>query len=87
MHASTPAPSSEESPVDSFERAYQELQQVIQQLQDGGLSLDECVNLYERGVALASQCNRIVDEAELRVRRVTPGGPASPAEPDEPTAF
>jgi exodeoxyribonuclease VII small subunit len=56
--------------VSSFEGAYHELQQVIEQLEDGGLGLEDAVRLYERGIELAQVCQRIVDEARLRVTRL-----------------
>jgi exodeoxyribonuclease VII small subunit len=57
--------------ADSFEAAYRELQQVVDQLEDGGLPLEDAVKLFERGSELVRQCQRIVDDAELRVTRLT----------------
>jgi exodeoxyribonuclease VII small subunit len=54
----------------SFETAYRELQQVVTQLEDGGLDLERAVRLFERGSHLATLCERIVDEAEQRVTRL-----------------
>jgi exodeoxyribonuclease VII small subunit len=54
----------------SFDGAYRELQQVVEQLEDGGLGLEEAVQLFERGTELARVCQRIVDEAQLRVTRL-----------------
>ena len=55
----------------SFEDAYRELQQVVEQLEDGGLGLEQAVRLFERGTQLAQVCQRIVDEAQLRVTRLS----------------
>jgi exodeoxyribonuclease VII small subunit len=54
----------------SFETAFRELQRIVEQLEDGGLELERAVQLYERGTQLVQQCERIVDEAELRVTRL-----------------
>ena len=54
----------------SFEVAFRELQQVVEQLEDGGLELERAIQLFERGTELAQVCERIVDEAELRVTRL-----------------
>ena len=61
-----------DSPPDaaSYEAAYTELQDVIRQLEDGGLGLEEAVRLFERGSQLVRLCQRIVDDAELRVTRL-----------------
>jgi exodeoxyribonuclease VII small subunit len=69
----------------SFEDAYRELQQVVEQLEDGGIDLERVVSLYERGNQLVQICQRIVDRAEMRVTRLaaetaTPLADA-PAEP------
>ncbi len=56
--------------VASFEEAYSELQRVIEQLEGGGLGLEEAVRLFERGSELVQVCQRIVDDAELRVTRL-----------------
>lgn len=55
----------------SFEAAYRELQQIVAQLEDGGLHLDRAIELFERGSHLVQLCERIVDDAELRVTRLT----------------
>jgi exodeoxyribonuclease VII small subunit len=54
----------------TFEDAYRELQRVIAQLDDGGLALEDAVRLFERGQELVKRCQRIVDDAELRVTRL-----------------
>ncbi len=54
----------------SFEVAYRELQQVVAQLEDGGLDLERAILLFERGNQLVQLCERIVDRAELRVTRL-----------------
>jgi exodeoxyribonuclease VII small subunit len=54
----------------SFEVAYRELQQVVAQLEDGGLDLERAILLFERGNQLVQMCERIVDQAELRVTRL-----------------
>jgi exodeoxyribonuclease VII small subunit len=54
----------------SFEVAFLELQQLVEQLEDGGLELERAIQLFERGTELAQVCERIIDEAELRVTRL-----------------
>lgn len=54
----------------SFEEAYAELEQVVEALEAGGATLDETLSLYERGIELASHCEAVLEQAELRVRMV-----------------
>jgi exodeoxyribonuclease VII small subunit len=55
----------------SFEAAFGELQGVVEQLEDGGLDLEAALRAFERGARLAQICERLLDEAELRVTRLT----------------
>ena len=54
----------------SFESAFAELEEVVRQLEEGELSLEEAISLYERGRALARRCQAQLDQAELRVSRL-----------------
>ena len=51
----------------SFEAAFEELQAVVEQLEEGELSLEESIALYERGQVLARLCQERLDQAALRV--------------------
>ena len=54
----------------SFEEAYQELEAVVARLERGTSTLEEALQLYERGTLLAQQCNLLLDGAELRVSQL-----------------
>ena len=56
--------------VGSFEAAFAELEVVVQQLEEGELSLEESISLYERGQMLARLCQERLDRAELRVDQI-----------------
>jgi exodeoxyribonuclease VII small subunit len=60
--------------VMTFEQAYRALENVVQRLEAGNLPLEEALVLYQRGMALAKQCNLQLDNAELRVKMLTPSG-------------
>ncbi|GAB4541735.1 MAG: exodeoxyribonuclease VII small subunit [Anaerolineae bacterium] len=62
----------------SFEEAFAELEEVVQQLEAGDLTLDQAVALFERGMALAAQCNARLDAAELRVQQLIPAAGGQP---------
>lgn len=57
-----------------FEQAYQELEDLVRQLESGALALDEALALFERGRALAARCQSLLDTAELKIQTLTPGG-------------
>jgi exodeoxyribonuclease VII small subunit len=50
-----------------FEEAYQELCQIIDQLESGDLALDESMALFERGRRLILLCEGQLNTAELRI--------------------
>jgi exodeoxyribonuclease VII small subunit len=56
----------------NFEQAFEELEKIVRQLDDGQLSLDESLTLFERGQALAAHCGGLLDNAELKVRKLIP---------------
>jgi len=60
----------------SFDDAFAELRTVVAELEAGGLSLEDTVARTERAVALNRHCEKLLGEAELRVRQLVnrPGG-------------
>lgn len=54
----------------SFEDSYSRLEQVIEKLEGGELSLDESVALFEEGMRLAQHCGQKLDDAELKVSQI-----------------
>jgi exodeoxyribonuclease VII small subunit len=54
----------------TFEAALQELEKVVSRLEDGGLGLDEAIDLYEQGMKLAALCQERLDKAELRISQL-----------------
>ena len=68
----------------TFESAFAELEDVVRQLEEGDLSLEQAISLYERGRALSSFCQGQLDRAELRVTQLesTPAGDDLPLDED-----
>ncbi len=65
----------------TFEQAFDELEETVQKLEAGGLTLEESLALFERGQVLAARCNVRLDEAELQVHQLSPEG-ILPFEPE-----
>jgi exodeoxyribonuclease VII small subunit len=57
----------------SFEQALAELEKIVQDLERGQLDLDAAIRAYERGTALKEHCQQKLQEARLRVERITLG--------------
>ncbi len=56
----------------TFEQALAALQAIVSKLEAGDVPLEQSLEHYERGVALARYCNEMLDQAELRVRELLP---------------
>jgi exodeoxyribonuclease VII small subunit len=54
----------------SYEQARDELAQVVQRLEAGGLGLEESLELWERGERLAALCQEWLDGARARLDAV-----------------
>ena len=51
----------------TFEQAFEELEATVAKLEDGDLSLEESLALFERGQRLSAHCSRLLEQAELKV--------------------
>ena len=50
-----------------FEVALGELEQVVEQLESGDLSLEDSLAAFERGIGLVKYCNQKLSEVEKKV--------------------
>ncbi len=66
----------------SYEQARDELVDVVRRLEAGGATLEESLQLWERGEELAAICQRWLDGARTRLAAATrTPEPAEPADP------
>jgi|FaiFalFF_MnMetaG_3_1042247.scaffolds.fasta_scaffold26492_2 exodeoxyribonuclease VII small subunit len=54
----------------TFEQALRELQGIVEKLEAGEVSLDEAIEMYERGVKLSKYCMDKLLQAELRIKKI-----------------
>lgn len=54
----------------SFEQAIDELNRVVAQIEDGRVPLQDCIDQYERGMALIRHCRTILQAAEKRIEQI-----------------
>jgi exodeoxyribonuclease VII small subunit len=57
-------------PPESFEDALKALEETVQRLESGGLTLDESARLYEEGIKLARFCSERIAAAELKITKI-----------------
>jgi exodeoxyribonuclease VII small subunit len=54
----------------SFEKALLELEEVVNNLEEGKLSLDESLKRFEEGIRLSRICNKKLEQARQKVNKL-----------------
>ena len=67
------------SDTPTYESLYVRMQAIVARLEAGQLPLDEALALYEEGVTVAAACQRLLDQAELRIQELSPGAGSRPS--------
>lgn len=57
----------------SFEQAMTRLEEITVLIENGNISLDESVKLYEEGVKLTGICETLLDNAQLKLSKFKAG--------------
>ncbi len=65
---------SDDSQELSFERGLEKLEGIVKKLEDGDVSLEQSVELFEQGIQLSSGLRKQLDEAESKVEILTRKG-------------
>jgi exodeoxyribonuclease VII small subunit len=65
--------------IKDFEAALAELDTLVRKLEEGDLTLEQSLALYERGVQLSRFCHARLEEAERRIEVLTERGELKPA--------
>ena len=66
----------------NFETMISELEQIVEKLEDGDVSLDESLALFERGVTLSAKANKALDGAQQKVDVLLKGKDGTVTEQD-----
>lgn len=62
-------------PKKTFEQSLTELEKLVAQLEQGELSLDQSLKLYEKGVGLTRFCHDELQKAQLKIEELKAGKP------------
>jgi exodeoxyribonuclease VII small subunit len=55
----------------SFEESLKRLEQIVEQLESGEVTLDRALEMYEEGVELSKFCIDRLTDAELKLRKLS----------------
>lgn len=72
-----PFPSDQRPDVQTltYEAAREELVSIVRTLESGSASLEQTMQLWERGEALAARCQSVLDEAASRLEKAGEANP------------
>lgn len=54
-----------------FEKSLDELENIVEKLQNGDISLDESIKLFERGMELTNLCRKTLETARQKITSLT----------------
>jgi exodeoxyribonuclease VII small subunit len=67
--------------IKDFESALTELDDIVRKMEEGDLSLEKSMELYERGLQLSRFCHSTLEAAERRIELLNERGELRPAPP------
>ena len=68
-----------ESTIKDFESAIAELDAIVKRMEEGDLTLEKSMELYERGLQLSRFCHATLEAAERRIEILNERGDVTPA--------
>jgi len=68
----------------SFEENIEKLQEIVEEIEGGGIGLEETIAKYEEGGKIIKACREILDKAELKISKLVENtDKTEPFTPDE----
>ena len=64
----------------TFEESMQRLEQIVRAMERGDVALDESLKLFQEGTELVRSCNKLLDAAQLQVKKIMTAPDGSPVE-------
>ena len=64
----------------TFEESMQRLEQIVRAMERGDVALEESLKLFQEGTELIRSCNKLLDEAQLQVKKIMTDPDGSPVE-------
>ena len=64
----------------TFEQNMQRLEQIVRAMERGDVPLEESLKLFREGTVLVESCGKLLDEAQLRVTKISANTDGTPIE-------
>lgn len=62
----------------TFEESMGRLEQIVRAMERGDVALEESLKLFQEGTQLVQSCSRMLDEAQLQIKKVMTAADGSP---------
>ena len=66
----------------TFEASMARLEQIVRAMERGEVALEESLKLFQEGTELVRNCQKLLDEAQLQVKKIMTATDGSPVEED-----
>ncbi len=64
----------------TFEESMARLEQIVRAMERGDVPLEESLKLFQEGTDLVRSCQKLLDEAQLQVKKIMTAPDGSPVE-------
>ena len=54
----------------TFEENMERLEQIVRAMEQGNVPLDESLKLFQEGTALVGSCSKMLDDAQLQIKKL-----------------
>ena len=62
----------------TFEESMARLEQIVRAMERGDVPLEESLKLFQEGTELVQTCTKLLDEAQLQIKKVMTAADGSP---------
>lgn len=66
----------------TFEQSMQRLEQIVRTMERGDAPLEESLKLFQEGTELVRNCNQLLENAQLQVKKIMTAADGTPVEED-----
>lgn len=66
----------------NFEESMERLEQIVRAMERGDVALEESLKLFQEGTELVKNCQKLLDDAQLQVKKIMTAPDGSPTEED-----
>ena len=64
----------------TFEESMSRLEQIVRAMERGDVALEESLKLFQEGTELVRNCQKLLDEAQMQVKKIMTAADGSPVE-------